>query len=172
MSLRRSQVTKLRRYKMRTDTRKELAIRKGEYYPKLNKLIEELGEWNINQSDLSREWNIPTTTIHRWTKQIVDQMDAIDLTEVGRNIKSGFLHNIKVCQRLILSEDKATRVAGIRTFNDTADHLNRFMENFGYKEKVAEKIENLGAPINIQINNPNDEYPNVEEDENNTVPPS
>ena len=59
------------------------------------------------------------------------------------------------------SKDKGTRLNAMRTFNDTVDHFTKFLEAYGYKSKIADKIEHLGAPIEIQINNIHDKYPTI-----------
>ena len=119
---------------------KKIMGKKEQFYPKLKTLIQEFGEWEVNILALSREWNIPQTTVHRWKEQIVKELGPLDLNEFGRNIQLTGLSNIKLCQRLIRTNTGRDKLLAMRAYNETVEKYTNFLESFGYKEKVAEKL--------------------------------
>jgi len=127
---------------------KYIPIKKGkkeEYYPKLKTLIEEFGEWEVNINQLSREWAIPHSTIQKWKDLIVEELGPLDLNNFGRNIQLTGLSNIKLCQRLIRSAQSPNgQLMAIKVSNETVKSYTDFLEAYGYKKKVADKLETSG----------------------------
>ena len=114
--------------------------KKEDYKEKLRTLIIDLGEWNINFLQLSKEWEIPKTTLYRWRDEIIEEIGFLDLKDVGRNIQQGFKRNIKLCNSKIISGDTKIQFEGIRLWNESVEHLTDFLEAYGYKKKVAEEV--------------------------------
>jgi len=116
--------------------------RKKDNYERLKKLIIEFGEWDINISQLAKEWSIPRSSIQRWKEEIVEELGPINLSKVGRNIGITMQSNLRLCHRLIrkanLTKDK---VSAIKAYNDTVNTVTDFLEKYGYKDKVAEKLD-------------------------------
>lgn len=123
-------------------------------YQQLRRLIEEVGEWNVNIYQLSKEWQIANSTLKRWKDQIVQDIGIIDINKIGHNLHHAMISNIKLCQRLKAQTDsKTTKLKVIRTMNDSVKSLTEFLENYGYKEKIAEKLEHINKePIKFVIN--------------------
>lgn len=116
--------------------------KKKEFYPKLKTLIEELGEWNINCLQLSRKWDIPKTTIHNWKNKIVKELGPLDLSKIRENVPKNMMSNMKLCQKMIRkAEYIKDKTASIKAFNDTVKTFTDFAEAYGYKDKIADKLE-------------------------------
>lgn len=116
--------------------------KKVEFYSKLLRIIEEMGEWSIPYRKLSEEWKVSIPTIRRWKTEIIDEIGKIDLTKKAENIRLCMESNVRLCQRTIReSNEVRDKMSAVRGFNDTVDTYTRFLESYGYKEKVADKIE-------------------------------
>ena len=59
-------------------TESELQKRKEKYYPELKRLIEVFGEWEVNVSQLSKQWEIPQSTVDRWKVQVLEEIGPMD----------------------------------------------------------------------------------------------
>ena len=123
-----------------------------EFYPKIESLIQELGEWNVNCLELSKEWRIPERTLNRWKNQIVDKRGPLKLDLVANNLQVTMISNIKLCQRQIrIADSLHKRMEALKVYNELIKGFTEFLEKYGYKNKVADKIEHIGS-IPVQIN--------------------
>jgi len=112
---------------------------KKEYFPKLQRLIEEFGEWEVNLHQLNREWNIPVSTLHRWKVKIMEDIGFVDVQKVGRNVELAMVSNLKLAQKLIRSADNTNdKTRALKAYNDIVKTYGEFVEKWGYKEKVAD----------------------------------
>lgn len=122
---------------------KENLKRKAQYYPQLKELIERVGTWNVNFEELSRDWNIPKTTIHRWKDIILKEIDAIKPEEYGRELTQAVKASIRQC--ILIINDPKTKKAERALFMDKLDKLSKtlteLLERYGKKQRVAEKKE-------------------------------
>jgi len=126
--------------------------KRKEYKDKLENLIKSLGEWNINCLALSKEWGIPESTVNRWKNKILDEIGPVDLKSYGREINRGMCQNLRICTQVInTSKSEASKINAIKAYNDTVKQTTDFLEQYGHKNKVADKIEHIGS-IPVQIN--------------------
>jgi len=134
----------LKKVKLRAGSKK--MGKKEEYFPKLKAEIEEFGEWEVNINHLSKKWGIPNQSLYRWKDQIVEELGTLDINEFGRNIQLTGISNIKLCQRLIRKANPIRdKLLGIKIFNETVKSYTDFLEAYGYKKKVADKLETSGS---------------------------
>lgn len=118
---------------------------KQEAFPKLQTLIDSLGEWNINILALSKEWKIPKSNLYRWKEQIVKAKPPMQIDALGRNIQDGMIANLKRIQAdIVTSQNIKERSMAIRIFNDTVKTLTDFLEAYGYKDKIADRFHHEG----------------------------
>ena len=118
-----------------------------EYKPQLQTLIEAIGSWNINCSELSRNWEtkygdvIQVKIINQWKHAIIKDMGVISMKSMGANIKEGMLQNMKLCNRMrtSASTDK-DRLLAVKTWNECVSAFNDFLESIGEKKKVADEL--------------------------------
>ena len=120
---------------------------RNEKYEILSRLIENVGDWNVNILALSKEWRIPTTTLQRWKDKIVAERGPIEISKVGNRIQQNMISNINMMQKTIHSSKTVhEKQQAIRAYNETIKTFTDFLEAYGYKRKVADKLD-----INSQI---------------------
>jgi hypothetical protein len=144
-------------------TNQNIEARK-KYYPTLKKLIEDIGDWNINASELSREWHVPKRTVHNWRNKILAEMDLIDPVEYGREIIGALKTSIKQCrQKVITVTQERDRIKYHNTIAKLSDSLTDMLERYEKKMKVADKIElETKGLVRINFNDSSDNYPKLD----------
>ena len=106
----------------------------------ITSIIQEVGFWNINQSALARKYGVSPVMIHKDLKIIKKRVDIQGIGEISVNIGVGFRKALKEAFLEMSKMGGKSKLEAIKTFNHTADSFTKFLENFGYKEKVAEKL--------------------------------
>jgi len=133
-------------------------------YQLLERLILTLGEWNVNIFALSKTWEIPKSTLYRWKDKIVAEKGVIDIKLVGNNIKENMISNINMLQKAIHSaETTHEKKQAVNAYNETIKTFTDFLEAYGYKDKVADKLDINQKSVSVIFNDLNTEYPNFEE---------
>ena len=132
-------------------------------YQLLERLILTLGEWNVNLMALSKQWEVPKSTLYRWKDKVVAEKGVIDIKIVGNNIKENMISNINLLQKTIHSASTVyEKRQAVIAYNYTIKTFTDFLEAYGYKEKVAEKLEINQKIVSVIFNDPNDKYPDIE----------
>lgn len=116
-------------------------LKRKNYKNKLQGLIEEIGEWNVNCFALSKEWEIPKSTVARWKDKIVESIGPIDFTKARTEIEKGFISNIKYCQKLIkTAKTERDRISAVNAYNSSIKTFVEYQEAYGIKPKVPELL--------------------------------
>ena len=136
---------------------------RSEKYELLSRLIYNIGDWNINILALSKEWVIPTTTLQRWKDKIVAERGVIDISKVGNNIQQNMISNINMMQKTIhAAKSVHEKQQAIRAYNETIKTFTDFLEAYGYKQKVADRLEINQKVVSVIFSDYNDKYPDLE----------
>jgi len=124
-----------------------------ELYEKLKELVKEFGEWNINFSDYARKWQLPIRTVHNWKKRIVKELGPVKVEEAGRNLHNVLKRNLEILQEMrTAAKTDRIKLEIISKLNDTAEKFIKITEAYGFKEKIADRLEHSGlepTPVNF-----------------------
>lgn len=105
--------------------------------------IELLGLWNINKLALAKEYGVHHSTIDGDIKHILNNMNIIDTQEVkfelNRSYRRIFNKATKALNNPSLNAGEQSRWAAILL--ETNRQVTSFLEDYGEKEKVADKLE-------------------------------
>ena len=141
-------------------TKKEI---RSKNYDLLKRLILNIGEWNVNVYALSKEWEIPDTTLYRWRDKIVLEKGVINIDKMGNRIQENMISNINLLQKAIHSAESVhQKQQAVMAYNDTIKTFTDFLEAYGYKKKIAAKIEIESKSVSVIFSDPNDKYPDIE----------
>jgi len=136
---------------------------RSDKYILLEKLINNIGDWNVNILALSKQWALPRTTLQRWKDKIVAEKGIIDITKVGNQIQQNMVSNINLLQKSIHSAESIyEKKQAVNAYNETIKTFTDFLEAYGYKEKIADKLEINQKIVSVLFNDPNDNYPDIE----------
>ena len=115
-------------------------------FDKLLRLIQDVGDYNINYNALSKEWGIPDTTLYRWKDKILAELPPIDPKKVGSKIMRALdsaIRQAHIKMRTAKSETAKARWA--KVLGDLSKDMTLMLESYGRKAKVADKHEFDGA---------------------------
>ncbi len=112
------------------------------HYPKLENIIKTFGSWEVNCASLSREWNIPNTTIHRWKEEIMGNLSVTDYKEIMIDLKLTSIANIKHLQTLIRKKglDVRIKIAAIKVYSDLTGNVIELLDRMGLTAKESKKL--------------------------------
>lgn len=144
-----STMGKINRTEKKT-TELKLLGKNSDNFDKLVRLVDEVGDWNINYLKFSKEWGIPDTTIYRWREKILQEMPPINPTELGSNMVAAVKTSIKQCQlKIKTATTEADRRGYMNTLSRLTDNLTDLLERYEYKHKPVERHENLNVNVNM-----------------------
>ncbi len=138
---------------------------RSEKYALLKRLIGNIGEWNINILALSKskELAMPRSTLQRWKDKIVAEKGVIDISKVGNQIQQNMVSNINLLQKAIHGAKSIyEKKQAVNAYNETIKTFTDFLEAYGYKEKIADKLEINQKVVSVIFSDPNDNYPDIE----------
>ena len=121
----------------------ELQIKREECKDILRSFIEGYGDWEVNITKFSKEWNVPKSTVHRWKDEVVDELGAINFKSAGRDISRATQSSIKWLNRIVKSKDRSydEKFKAFKLFLEGSKGFMDLAEQYGDKDKVAEKLE-------------------------------
>ena len=122
------------------------------------KLVKEFGPWNINGDTLSRKYGVSRQQISRDLKYVMNQIKPEDVGGIVKCLNIGYEKAIKVCLTEMNRADNAqpldaakVRISAAKAIADVTQKYADFLERFGIKEKVADKVEMTGDVKIIQV---------------------
>lgn len=126
--------------------------------------IKQYGPWGYPVKDWAVKHGVTERQIYTDIKVVLDHWD-IEKQLLSTASVNSYAQNMKTLQLIAIDpkNSKAERMEAIRTMNQTVEAMTKFLEAWGYKEKVAERIEQRirGENIHLMINGVNLNYPLV-----------
>jgi len=110
----------------------------------IRKLVEKVGFWNIKQKDLADHYQVSKQAVQRDMTLIKDECNVEDVNVISREIYQGYKTSIMKLRKIAINSNNNKEVMmAIKILGDINDKMTNFLENWGYKNKVAEKIITL-----------------------------
>ena len=109
---------------------------------KIVNLIKKLGWWNIDKSQLSRQFGVSRHTIYRDLEAIKKMIGTPNIEQVKTDLFTA-LKGVGAKAQEILSDPSSTKKEKLeagRTIIMLSDKFTRFLEDYRYKEKVASEV--------------------------------
>lgn len=105
---------------------------------KVYALCDRLGFWNINNSAVAEKMGTSHQNVHRWKRQYVKVYGVPDVKRIGQELNVNAMSAMKELMKLAKDDSKHVRLKAIGLLIDAIPKYGYFLEQFGYKEKVAE----------------------------------
>ena len=121
--------------KTKKERRKECVI-------EIKDTIRLLGAWSVNRLSLSKKYEVEWRTVDSWFRQCLQDIPR----EAVQNIKvmgeTGIKKSMMTCERIISDPEssRSEKLKAIGIMNETLKHFTTFLEDYGDKKRVAEKI--------------------------------
>lgn len=126
-------------------------------------MVEDRGFLNLTQAKLSEELGVSQQQISRDIKHLKRKFKITGLEDVKINLDVAYKKALKELM-LIIADSKNTgdRLEAIRAVKTINEGITKFMEDFGFKDKVANKLEVHEKVASVEFSDPNDKYPDIE----------
>jgi len=104
------------------------------------RLCDSLGFWNVRPVETANKLNTVHCNIVRWKKQYIKKFGIPDVEKMGKELNMNSQTALKELIKLMKSGSSSIKIQAARVFFDGQEKFTKFMENFNYKEKVAELV--------------------------------
>ena len=121
---------------------------------KILKFLKEAGAWKISQAvvkELAKDFDVTDRQIYLDIKNVIKKIPRPNVDIVGNKFLISFEYAIDKAITMMRNSDEEKSTSGIKLYFDAVDKFTKFMENYGYKEKIAEKFEHSGKIFNVNI---------------------
>ncbi len=108
----------------------------------LLQLMKDLGPWNMNGRILGQKYGVSRQQINRDVHDLLKGLKSTDLSTLGKIFELSYQKSMKECQMLMNDPDKEIRIKAIRAGMDTNQKYVDFLENWGLKDKIPERVDN------------------------------
>lgn len=109
----------------------------------LKGLLDNYGYFNISgtyKEEWAAQWNVSVKQIEDDIDELITGYEIPKIKKTAGRFNAGFQKAMRESHSLMNSPDPAQRAAGIDRFNKTVQTFTEFLEEYGFKEKIAEKI--------------------------------
>jgi predicted transcriptional regulator len=136
-----------------------------EAFEKFKTIFEDVGAWNINYFDWSKELGVPNQTVYYWKDKLLEESPLINPAKFGNKMIAATEAAIKQCQlKIRTAKTDSDRAKFMNVLCNLNSNLTDIYEKFGHKEKVAEKHLIFGSSgITVKFLDP--ESPEDKKDE-------
>jgi len=121
---------------------------------KILKYLKSAGAWKISIAvvkELSTEFDVTERQIYLDIKNVIKKIPKPKVDEVGNKFLISWEYAIDKAITMMRNPDEEKATTGIKLYFEAVEKFTKFMENYGYKEKIAEKFEHTGKIFNVNI---------------------
>lgn len=113
-------------------------------------LCESLGFWNVRPVAVAKELGTIHSNIAKWKKQWIKKNGIPQIEKHGKELNVNSYAMLKELVKLAKDQNKKLRINAIMAFFQAQERYIRFLEAFGYKEKLLLDSETIpeGQKIN------------------------
>ncbi|KKL77144.1 hypothetical protein LCGC14_2037810 [marine sediment metagenome] len=113
--------------------------------------MEEHGPYSVPTTELSEKWKCSRQTIHKDINFLISKIDIKGIDKEGKKLLYTIRQNIQLAEKLRLRGKDKDRLKAMEIANKSAELLTRLMEQYGFKEKIADKLDFSGLPTTFNL---------------------
>jgi len=98
----------------------------------------------VHQQPLADKYGISQSQIAVDIRDIKESMNPTDLKDITLNIKLGYKKALNDVFKEMATSTGKGRIEAIQAFNKIGEGFTKFLESYGLKDKVADKLEVSG----------------------------
>ena len=122
-----------------------LKIKKLRCIKKMRQIMEDQGPWSINISDISKEFFVKWESAKGWFDGILKSLDAESIDNISRKGEIMIENHLKRLEGIAENCPAKERIAAMNASFKGLETLGNWLERFGRKEKMADKIDISGG---------------------------
>ena len=127
-------------------------VRKKAIFDELTSLVESGQIMGVTQLQLGIKFGVKAETIGRHLKKVYASIPDEDIQHTKVKIKVMFDRLFREAQKLLMTaKDRREKAEAIKLLLIMMDKFTDFLERFGIKEKISDKVELQGVIINANI---------------------
>lgn len=111
----------------------------------LKKIIEEIGLWNINKTQLGEKFGVTRQQIIKDVDKIIKQIPKEKLEQVAPEFLMAYIKGLKEMRKILVQGDNREKIMATKAVADLGEKFTKLLEDYGYKGKVAEEIKIEGS---------------------------
>ncbi len=110
------------------------------------RIIEEVGFWNINKRQLAEMFDVNIKQIYKDIEYLMKHHDLQDIKKISFLLSHDLIKAQKEIRKILNSDSvsPAVKLQATSRLMDFTEKFTKFLEAYGIKEKVADKIEIVG----------------------------
>jgi len=112
----------------------------------IRRIIEEMGLWNISKTAMAKKFNVSEGLIRHDIKQIIKKIPASELEEPCFEFFKAYKKAQKELRKIMLTGETKEKIQAIKELTNLGEKFTRLLEDYGLKEKIAEKLEIENRP--------------------------
>ena len=130
----------------KTEQKTNIKKRRMERREMIKALIEKVGLWNVTQKELASRFGVQRQTIAKDIKEILKGIPMATLDEITLNLDLSFKNATSACMHVIATtDDPKLKVEAAKALAGIYEKYTKMFEDYGIKEKVADKLEMVGG---------------------------
>ena len=107
--------------------------------------MEDNGPYSVPTTILSEKWKCSRQTINNDINFLIKKINIKDIDKEGKKLLFTIRQNIQLGERLRLRGKDKDRLKAMEITNKSAELLTKLMEQYGFKEKIADKVDLTGG---------------------------
>ena len=113
--------------------------------------MEKVGPFSLPAAQLAKEHSCDITVIYKDREYIIKRMKLDDMNTIGKKTIMTVQKNLAVGEEIRIHPDVKVRLGAITTINQSAETVTRLLEQYGFKEKIADiqRLEGMNATFNL-----------------------
>ena len=116
-------------------------------------LIENIGLWNINISQLSRKYDVSRNTIYKDLKAITKHIPKEELEHIDFALHKAFRKSISEAQAILIKKESTTqdKLRAMQVIATLSNSYTDMLERFGLKEKIPDRLETMNMSVGLTM---------------------
>lgn len=107
----------------------------------ITSIINLFGKYNLDVPQLAKKWNVSERMIYTDIDACIRLIPAPQVQEEARKQFIAYERIASRAMRLVNDAEPKTAAEGMRIMLEYLDKFTKFLEAYGYKEKVAERLD-------------------------------
>lgn len=122
---------------------------------KLKEQVEELcsrlGFWNVSPSEIAKKLSTSQQNVSRWKLQWIEKNGIPQIKRYSKELSANAQSALQELMKIAKIGDNKTKIQAIAAYFNGMKSYTEFLEAYGFKNKVADKLEIEGSvkPLDI-----------------------